>query len=71
MFACVVGWKVKSEVGSELLYWQYQRCTPIWAMVFCTGNSVLNPVPIIGFFSSLSSSNSISYQRRVEQSPSS
>ncbi len=64
-------WQVGSEVGSGLLYWCNSRdVLQIWAVVFCTGSSVPNPVPILGLFSSSPSSNQTSYLRGVQQKPS-
>jgi hypothetical protein len=58
----VLGWQVRSKVGSGLLFWcNSGDVLPIWAVVFSTDNSVLNPSPIVGLLSSLPSSNQTSF----------
>jgi hypothetical protein len=58
----VLGWKL----GQGLQYWcNSVDVLQIGIVVFCTGSSVSNPVPIIGLFSYSPSSNQTSYLRGV------
>ncbi len=61
------GWcSVRVEVRSGItILVQFQRCTSVGGVVFCTGRSVPNPVPIIGLFSYSPSSNQTYYLRGV------